>query len=119
MGCGPHTVRRRDGWPRYRALLDAARRDLLALGASEIVLANTIGLMQTLDAWVFQVALADRRSNADPEVRAAAAAQRPARSAVRSPGVHRQPAAVRFDDAVRNAWRARRACSRSATRVTS
>ena len=59
----------RDGWPRYRALLDAARRDLLALGASEIVLANTIGLMQALDAWVFQVALADRRTNADPEIR--------------------------------------------------
>jgi hypothetical protein len=59
----------RDGWPRYRALLDAARRDLLALGASEIVLHNTVGLMQALDAWVFQVALADRRSNADPEVR--------------------------------------------------
>ena len=98
----------REGWPRYRALLDAARRDLLALGAHEIVLANTIGLMQALDAWVFQVALADRRSNADPEVR-----QRPAapvssaaagsRSAVRSPGIHRQPAALGLDDAVRNA----------------
>ena len=59
----------RDGWSRYRALLDTARRDLLALGASEIVLTNTIGLMQTLDAWIFQVALADRRSNADPEIR--------------------------------------------------
>jgi len=63
----------REGWPRYRALLDAARRDLLALGAHEIVLQNTVGLMQALDAWVFHVALADRRSNADPEVR-----QRPA-----------------------------------------
>jgi hypothetical protein len=59
----------REGWPRYRALLDAARRDLLALGAAEIALANTIGLMQALDAWVFQVALADRRSSTDPEVR--------------------------------------------------
>lgn len=60
---------RRQDWPRYRALLDAARRDLLALGAADMVLVNTIGLMQALDAWVFQVALADRRSSADPEVR--------------------------------------------------
>ncbi len=30
---------------------------------------NTVGLMQALDAWVFNVALADRRSSADPEVR--------------------------------------------------
>lgn len=60
---------RREGWPRYRALLDAGRRDLVALGASDVALANTIGLMAALDGWVFNVALADRRSNADPEVR--------------------------------------------------
>ncbi len=59
----------RDGWPSYRRLLNAARRDLLALGASEIGLVNTIGLMQALDAWVFHVALADNRSDKDPEVR--------------------------------------------------
>ena len=38
------------------------------------MLGNTIGLMPALDAWVFNVALADRRSDADPEVR-----QRPGR----------------------------------------
>ena len=70
---------RREGWPRYRALLDAARRDLPALGAGEVVLANTIGLMPALDAWVFSVALADRRSSADPEVRHASARNRRAR----------------------------------------
>jgi hypothetical protein len=79
----------RDGWPRYRDLLDAARRDLLSLGAQEIVLNNTVGLMQALDAWVFQVALADRRSNADPEVRqrpsAAQAAPVSSAAAVRDP----------------------------------
>lgn len=64
---------RRDDWPRYRALLDAARDDLLALGTQEVKLTNTIGLMAALEAWVFNVALADRRSNADPETR-----QRPA-----------------------------------------
>jgi Sulfotransferase family/Aspartyl/Asparaginyl beta-hydroxylase len=71
---------RRDGWPRYRALLDGARRDLLALGASDVVLGNTIGLMQALDAWVFSVGLADRRSDADPEVR-----QRPGAGHAASP----------------------------------
>jgi hypothetical protein len=60
---------RREGWPRYRALLDAAWRDLLALGAGEIALTNSVALMHALDRWVFQVALADRRSDADPEVR--------------------------------------------------
>ena len=54
---------------RYRGLLDAARRDVLAVGAAEIALGNTIGLVQALDAWVFIPALADRRSDADPEVR--------------------------------------------------
>jgi hypothetical protein len=80
---------RREGWPRYRALLDAARRDLLALGAPEIALGNTVWLMQALDAWVFQVALADRRSSADPEVRqrpgAAAAAPALSTAAGRDP----------------------------------
>jgi hypothetical protein len=60
---------RHDGWPRYRVLLDTARGDLVALGASHVGLVNTIGLMQALDAWVFGVGLADRRSNADPEIR--------------------------------------------------
>jgi hypothetical protein len=63
LGDGP------DGWPRYRGLLDAARRDVLAVGAAEIALGNTIGFIQALDAWVFIPALADRRSDADPEVR--------------------------------------------------
>ena len=84
---------RRDGWPRYRALLDAARRDLLALGAADIGLANTIGLMQALDAWVFNVALADRRSNADPEVR-----QRPARAARHARVPRQRQAAIRVFD---------------------
>jgi hypothetical protein len=67
----------REGWPRYRALLDAGRRDLIALGAAYVALANTIGLMAALDGWVFSVALADRRSNADPEVRQRVGAAHP------------------------------------------
>jgi hypothetical protein len=72
---------RREGWPRYRALLDAARRDLAAFGAGDVVLANTIGLLPALDSWVFSVALADRRSSADPEVRQRVGAAQPATAA--------------------------------------
>jgi hypothetical protein len=61
--------RSHDGWARYRGLLNAAQRDLAALGASEVVLVNHVGLMQALDAWVFDGALADHRSDADPEIR--------------------------------------------------
>lgn len=68
---------RREGWPRYRELLDGARSELLALGAPEIMLANTAGLMQALEAWVFKVALADQRSCADPEIRQSQRAERP------------------------------------------
>lgn len=71
---------RREGWARYRELLDGARSDLLALGASEIMLASTTGLMQALEAWVFKVALADQRSSADPEVRQTQRAQQPSRA---------------------------------------
>ncbi|HEY7638407.1 MAG TPA: sulfotransferase [Steroidobacteraceae bacterium] len=59
----------RDGWPRYRALLDSARREVVALGAAKMALGNGVGLLAALDAWVFHVALADRSSRADPEVR--------------------------------------------------
>ncbi len=57
------------GWPRYRELLIAARHDLLAAGAAEMLLVNTVRLMDALDAWVFNVGLADRGSNAGAEVR--------------------------------------------------
>ena len=76
---------RREGWSRYRELLNSARRDLLALGAGAIALGNTAALMQALDAWVFNSALADRRSDADPEIR-----QRPGAA----PGAGVAPAVV-------------------------
>jgi hypothetical protein len=71
---------RSEGWPRYRAVLDAARSDLLALGANDVPLANAVRLMHALDAWVFNVALADRRSALDREIRERPGAQ-PARGA--------------------------------------
>lgn len=47
------------GWPRYRALLDRLRRELLALGAGQVGLRNEVGLMHALDGCLFAVALGD------------------------------------------------------------
>ncbi len=112
----------RDGWPRYRALLDATKPEIAARGGNEIFLRNGVRVMEALDAWVFIAALADRRDSADPEVRHASAAHgrrdaesrgagcsgtcrhsRNRRSGVRPSGVHRVAAAHRFDVSVRNA----------------
>ncbi|HEY6644743.1 sulfotransferase [Povalibacter sp.] len=60
---------RREGWPRYRELLERSRTEIVALGATTIVLANGVRLMEALEAWVLQPALADRRSNVDAETR--------------------------------------------------
>ena len=59
----------RDGWPRYRSIIDAVKPGLVARGANEVVLRNGVRLMEALHAWVFDVALADRRDDADPEIR--------------------------------------------------
>ncbi|RYZ69599.1 MAG: hypothetical protein EOP91_15210, partial [Lysobacteraceae bacterium] len=52
----------REGWPRYRRLLDATRAELLARGVGEIGLRNEVGLMQALSAYVLDMALADGHS---------------------------------------------------------
>ena len=125
MGCGLPTASAASGWPRYRALLDAAR-GIVALGSDEMVFGNTIGLMEALDAWVFNVALADRRSNADPEVRQRPGARSRARSRAAASATRCSIARcsssarrVRVRRCCSRRWRGRRACSRSATKVTS
>ncbi len=55
----------RAGWPRYRALLDGLRQELLALGAGQIGLRNEVGLLHALDGCLFAVALADEAGRAD------------------------------------------------------
>lgn len=50
----------RDGWPRYRALLDQARAELVACGAGEIRFRNMLPLLAAMDACIFGAALADR-----------------------------------------------------------
>jgi len=50
---------RREGWSRYRELLQATRAELIARGIGQVGLRNEVGLMQALDAYVFDMALAD------------------------------------------------------------
>ncbi len=50
----------RAGWVRYRELLASVRAELVARGVGNVGLANQIGLMQALDAYVFDVAVSDR-----------------------------------------------------------
>lgn len=50
----------REGWPRYRALLDQSRQEAAACGAGEIKFRNMLPFLAALDACVFGAALADR-----------------------------------------------------------
>lgn len=49
----------REGWPRYRRLLEEARATLLAHGVEHIGLKNGIQMLLCLDTWIFRSALAD------------------------------------------------------------
>jgi hypothetical protein len=51
---------RREGWPRYRAVLDESRAQAVACGAGEIRFRNMLPFLGALDACVFDAALADR-----------------------------------------------------------
>ncbi len=61
------------GWVRYREVLEIARQDVAACGADGVVLRNGVRLVEALQAWVFEPALAAHRRTADSEIR-----QRPA-----------------------------------------
>lgn len=50
---------RREGWPRYRALLGALESELVAQGANALGLRNEVGLMHALGSCILGVALAD------------------------------------------------------------
>jgi len=65
---------RQEGWPRYRGALEALRRDMAAVKAGQMNLRNGISLGDALLAWLVEPALADRRVDADPEIRSRAAA---------------------------------------------
>lgn len=56
------------GRPRYQALLDATRRELLGLGADRIDLRNDVGFWHALNSHVFDMALADESRPAQTDV---------------------------------------------------
>lgn len=93
----------RDGWPRYRALLETARADLFARGLDQVRLKNGILMALCLEAWIFRTALADSaqedgeyRIQPGAEARQPAAAPASASASAPAP----QPAAVRGADPV-------------------
>jgi len=60
---------RSDGWARYRDAIDRAKLELAACGAESVDLRNGVRLMEALQAWVFEPALAAHRRTADAEIR--------------------------------------------------
>ncbi|HET8818939.1 MAG TPA: sulfotransferase [Xanthomonadaceae bacterium] len=85
-----------DGWPRYRRLLEDARRDLVARGVEHIRLKNGIRMLLTLEAWIFRTALADQPRE-DGEYRhqpgePSAGVASPAPKAAPGPGAASDPA---------------------------
>ena len=85
----------RAGWPHLRRLLDETRAGIVAMpAAGEMSLRNGIRLTDALDAWIFDVAVADRRSTGDPEVRRPAQSERPSSASV---GVNRGAVEPKFD----------------------
>ena len=60
---------RPDGWARYRDAIEAAKADLAACGAESVDLRNGVRLMEALQAWVFEPALAAHRRTVDADIR--------------------------------------------------
>ncbi len=55
----------REGWPRYRRLIESTRQDLVSRGINQIGLRNQLGLMQALSSYVLDMALADNDNRQD------------------------------------------------------
>jgi hypothetical protein len=64
---------RAEGWPRYRAAIEAVQRELVQGGAEGIELRNGVRLLEALQAWVFEPALAAHRRTVDSDIRQRAA----------------------------------------------
>jgi hypothetical protein len=64
---------RAEGWPRYRAAIEAVQRELAQGGAEGIELRNGVRLLEALQAWVFEPALAAHRRTVDSDIRQRAA----------------------------------------------
>jgi hypothetical protein len=64
---------RAEGWPRYRSAIEAVQRELVQGGAEGIELRNGVRLLEALQAWVFEPALAAHRRTVDSDIRQRAA----------------------------------------------
>jgi Sulfotransferase family/Aspartyl/Asparaginyl beta-hydroxylase len=60
---------RPEGWTRYRDAIETVKLDLVACGAESVDLRNGVRLMEALQAWIFEPALAAHRRTADAEIR--------------------------------------------------
>jgi len=59
----------RAGWPRYRAAIEDARREVVAGGAGQLALVNGMSFLQAFSAAVLDVALADQAVSMDADTR--------------------------------------------------
>ncbi len=64
-----------DGWPRYREVLDAFGREMTNLRTQQMFLTNGISIGDAVSSWIIESSLADRRLEADPEIRRRTAQQ--------------------------------------------
>ncbi|RZA30003.1 MAG: hypothetical protein EOP92_35795, partial [Lysobacteraceae bacterium] len=55
----------REGWPRYRRLLELSWQDLRAKGIDGVQLKNELGFARALSSYIFDMALADRDTRSD------------------------------------------------------
>lgn len=55
----------REGWPRYRRLLDLSWQELRARGVNDLQLKNGLGLARALSSYIFDMALSDKDTRSD------------------------------------------------------
>jgi hypothetical protein len=60
---------RAEGWPRYRAAIDEVKQELVLGGAEGVELRNGVRLLEALQAWIFEPALAAHRRTVDIDIR--------------------------------------------------
>jgi hypothetical protein len=60
---------RAEGWPRYRAAIDAAKQELARAGVEALELRNGVRMVEALQAWIFEPALAAHRRTVDIDIR--------------------------------------------------
>lgn len=60
---------RAEGWPRYRAAIDEVKQELALAGVEGLELRNGVRMLEALQAWIFEPALAAHRRTVDIDIR--------------------------------------------------